>query len=106
MHSVEWHSFLAAHRVFAGELTAAEEDRYVAEGAIIGSLLGTPREQVPASVAEMRTYFERVRPQLCVSEAARTAINFVAATPPTRELLPYYVPLRVLGSAAVALVPP
>lgn len=105
VHATEWHSFLAAYRVLAGRLSAEEEARYMAEGAIVGSLLGTPRERIPASVAEMRAYFEEVRPQLCVSEAARTAIDFVINPRPTLDILPYYVPLRVLGNAAWAMIP-
>jgi uncharacterized protein (DUF2236 family) len=107
VHCVEWHSFLAAHRVFApaSRLTAAEEDRYIAEGAEIAPLLGTPRELVPASVDEMNEYFASVRPQLCISEAARSAIRFVQSPPLTRELLPLQLPLRVVANAAVALVP-
>ena len=106
VHCTEWHSFLVAYRVFAGGLTAEEEDRYVAEGAIIGSLLGTPREMVPASVAEMDAFFARVRPELRMSDAARAAIDFVVRPRPTRDIAPYYVPLLVYGSAARALVPP
>jgi uncharacterized protein (DUF2236 family) len=105
VHTTEWHSFLAAYRVFGGELTPGEQDRYMAEGAIVGSLLGTPRERVPASIAEARAYFEQVRPMLCMSDDARRAIDFVASPTPTRETLPYLLPLRVYGSAAVALVP-
>ena len=41
VHITEWHSFLAAYRVFAGGLSPDDEDRYIREGTIIGSLLGT-----------------------------------------------------------------
>ena len=105
VHSTEWHSFLAAYRVFAGTLSPEEEDRYIDEGTIIGSLLGTPRERIPASVAELREYFARMRPRLCVSEAAREAIAFVSDPPLRRDLLPYYLPLRIYANAAIALVP-
>ncbi len=105
VHSVEWHSFLAAHRVFGPRLTAAEEDAYIAEGVVIAALLGVPERLVPASVAQMHEYFGDVRPHLCVGAAARDAIDFVASPPITRELLPFQVPLRVFASAAVALVP-
>ena len=105
VHSTEWQSFLAAYRVFGGGLSPAEEDRYFAEGAIIGSLLGTPREMVPATVAEMDAYFERVRPELRTSPAAKAAIDFVVSPRPTRDILAYYLPLRVYGNAARALVP-
>lgn len=105
VHCVEWHSFLAAHRVFGPPLTAEEEDRYIAEGVRIAALVGTPPERVPASVAEMRAYFAAVRPQLRVSASAREAIGFVLRPPLTRELAPVQVPLRVYSGAALALVP-
>jgi uncharacterized protein (DUF2236 family) len=105
VHSTEWHSWLAAYRVFGGGLSPEEEDRYFAEGAVIGSLLGTPQDRIPASVAAMRAYFDRVRPQLCVSEATRAAIEFVTRPRPTRDLLRYYPVWRVCSPAAVALVP-
>ncbi len=106
VHCVEWHSFLAAHRACAiGSLTPELEDDYLAEGALIGSLLGTPRERVPASRDEYRDYFASVRSQLCVSEPARAAIGFVVDPPLTRELLPYQPAIRLLGAAAVATVP-
>ncbi|HEU4347260.1 MAG TPA: oxygenase MpaB family protein [Actinoplanes sp.] len=106
VHCTEWHSMLAAYRVFGDRrLSEREQDRYFAEGAIIGSLLGTPRERIPASRAEYRAYFEAVRPQLCVSEASRKAINFVLRPPVDRETLHLQGPIRLFGSAAVALVP-
>jgi len=105
VHITEWHSFLAAYRVFGGGLTPEEEDRYMAEGAIIGSLLGAPQESIPASIEEARDYFAAVRPELRISEWADDAIHFVIEPPLTRELLPFQVPLRLMANAAVALVP-
>src|SRR4051812_13440183 len=105
VHSVEWHSFLAAHRAFGPELGAEREDRYFAEGVRIAALVGTPEDLVPRSVEAMRAYFASVRPGLCVSEPAREAIDFVLRPPLTRELLPVQAPLRVFAGAAVALVP-
>ncbi|MEA2295763.1 MAG: hypothetical protein QOE86_3402 [Solirubrobacteraceae bacterium] len=106
IHTVEIHSFLAAHRVYGGDrLTAAEEDRYFAENVAVAELLGTPGDRVPATVEEVRAYFAAVRPRLCVSDAARDAISFVVAPPLNAQLAPYWPALRVLGRAAVALVP-
>lgn len=105
VHCVEWHSFLAAYRAFAGSPTRAEQDQYIAEGVRVAALLGTPPESVPASVDEMRAYFDSVRPRLCVSAATREAIEFVLHPPLTRELLPYQVPVRLAARSALALVP-
>ncbi|HVE67155.1 MAG TPA: oxygenase MpaB family protein [Solirubrobacteraceae bacterium] len=105
VHCVEWHSFLAVYRAYGGRLTPDEQDRYVAEGVVAAGLLDVPAETVPASVAEMRAYFEDVRPQLCVSASAREAIRFVMHPPMTRELLPLQVPLRIVAGAALATVP-
>jgi uncharacterized protein (DUF2236 family) len=105
VHTVEWHSFLVAYHVFAQRLTAAEQDQYMCEGVRIAALLDVPEAIVPSSVAATREYFERVRSTLCVSAPAREAIGFVVNPPVTRELLPYWAGLRVLGQAAVAIVP-
>lgn len=106
VHCTEWHSLLSAYRMFADRtLTSAEVDQYLAEGAIIGSLLDTPREQIPASLAEYREYFARVRPQLCVSEHARRAIEFVLRPPVQRETLHLQAPMRMFAAAALALIP-
>lgn len=105
VHCTEWHSMLAAYRVFGQRLTEQEEDRYLAEGAVIGALLGTPRDRIPASRAGYRSYFAAVRPELCVSEHSRKAINFVMYPPVTRETLHLQAPMRMFAAAAVALVP-
>lgn len=107
VHAVEWHSFLAAYRAFALDtLSPEEEDRYIAEGVRIAALLGCPEEIVPASVAEMRTYFESVRPKLCVSIYAREAMDSVLNPPLTDpQLLALQGPIRLISRAALAITP-
>lgn len=106
VHCVEIHSFLASHRVYSWDrLSPQEEDDYFAENVAAAELLGVPASIVPSSLQGMREYFAAVRPQLCVSEATRDAIEFVLAPPLSRELLPYVVPFRILARAAVALMP-
>ncbi len=105
VHCVEWHSFLAVYRAFAGGLSDEDADRYIAEGVRIAALLDVPTDTVPASVAEMREYFASVRGELRMSEFANDAIRFVVNPPLTRDLLAFQVPLRVVASAAVATVP-
>ena len=77
----------------------------MSEGVGIAALLGTPESMVPASTADVRDYFDRVESQLCVSADAREAIDFVVNPPVSRELLPYWPGFRLLGQAAVAIVP-
>jgi uncharacterized protein (DUF2236 family) len=106
VHNVEWHSFLAAYRAYGGRLLRSEEDRYLAEGARVAALLGVPRETVPATVDALRGYWSAMRPKLCVSEAAREAIEFIL-DPPVHldETLPYQLPVRLSARAALAIVP-
>jgi uncharacterized protein (DUF2236 family) len=105
VHCTEWHSFLASYRVFGSSITPEQQDQYLAEGVEIGSLLGAPRERIPASRDQYRDYFAAVRPQLCVSEAARKAITFVRFPPLERDNLHLQPIMRMFGSAAVALIP-
>lgn len=105
VHCVEIHSFLASYRAYGGRLTDAEQDAYLAEQVSAAEVIGIPRADVPASRAEFRDYFMSVRGELCCSEHSRDAINLVVSPPLVREMLPYHVPLRVLGAAAVAITP-
>jgi uncharacterized protein (DUF2236 family) len=105
VHCVEWHGFLAAYRAYGGRLTASEQDRFHAEGAVVAPLVGVREADVPRSVAEMREYFASVRPQLCISQPAREAIDFVLKPPLTRDLLPFQVPVRLVARAALATIP-
>lgn len=106
VHCVEIHSFLAAYRAYAGHLTLAERDRYLAEQAVAAELIGIPPEMIPRSTAEYRRYFAGVKPRLCLSAEAAETIDFVV-----RPKLSSDVPAdlrmvgRVFGSMAAALVP-
>lgn len=105
VHCVEIHSFLASYRAYGGSLTDAEQDAYLAEQVSAAEVIGIERDRVPASRAEYRDYFNSVRGELCCSEHSRDAINLVVSPPLVREMLPYHVPLRMLGAAAVAITP-
>src|SRR5947209_2323895 len=107
VHCAEVHSFLAGVRAYGHRLTPAEQDRYLAEQVAAAELIGIPRDIVPASRADYRTYFADMLPQLCVSAEAAATIDFVRRpTLPDRRLQLALAPaLRVLGEAATALVP-
>jgi uncharacterized protein (DUF2236 family) len=105
VHCVEWHSFLAAYGAYAGRLAPDDADRYISEGVPIAALVGIPREIVPSSTTELRDYFASVQPELCVTEVAREAIDFIVNPPLTPELLPVWGAQMWLARAAVAIVP-
>jgi uncharacterized protein (DUF2236 family) len=106
VHCVEWHSFLAAHRAFGRDpMTLAEQDQFIAEGARVASLLGVPEAIVPGSIAQMRAYFARVRGELCLSEAAREALDFVLSPPVKMKNLAFQLPMRMNARAALTIMP-
>lgn len=105
VHCVEWHSFLAAYRAYGGRVSDKDQDRYFAESARAAALLGVDEAEVPDSREAMAAYFDAMLPSLCVSVAAKQAIDFVVSPPITRELLPFAPALRVTSAAAVGLVP-
>jgi uncharacterized protein (DUF2236 family) len=107
VHLAQWYSYLVAHRIFVGDLSPEEEDRFVAEGAKVAMLVGTPAEMVPSSVKEARAYFDEVRPSLCVTDGAVEAISFVTGRrwPKTLQQAAVLPGTRLLGTAAIATIP-
>lgn len=105
VHCTEVHSFYTAYRAYAGAVSNADRDRYFAESARAAELVGIPRQMVPKSGVEMRAYFERMRPSLCVSEPAHDAIRFLTSPHVSRRNLKVTTSLRIAAAAAVGLVP-
>jgi uncharacterized protein (DUF2236 family) len=109
VHCCEVESLLDAARRGGVPLTDEEADRYVAEQVAAAALIGLPPQDVPASVAELDGYFERVRPELAMTTAAREAYQLILLPPmPTwvRYLTPAQAAWGGLASLAVALLPP
>lgn len=82
-----WHSVLKAYEMYGGgELTEEEESRFWAECAIAAEFQTCGPADVPRTRAGVREYFERMRPHLAVSEAARAMmdhlLNARVALPP------------------------
>ncbi|SNR89592.1 Uncharacterized conserved protein, DUF2236 family [Geodermatophilus saharensis] len=93
----------------AGVVTPAEADRYVAEQVVAAELIGVDAGEVPASVADLAAYFERLRPVLVLTPDARDAWRFIAL-PPMPRWVQVLTPARPawgsLASLAVATLPP
>ncbi len=109
VHVTEVDSFLTTARRGGLALTDAEADRYVAEQATAGGLLGVPHELAPHSVADITAYYAQMRPQLEVGAQAREAARFVIHPPMPRKvalLTPARPAWYGLGGLAFAMLPP
>ena len=81
-------------------LSVGELDRFVAEQRRSAAVVGLESQIVPASMADLAAYFDRMRPSLRVTPEARRAMraSFTIRVPP--PLLPLRLivpPLNVLG---------
>lgn len=108
VHCCEVDSLLSVPRRAGLRLTDDEADRYVAEQVIAAELIGIPAADVPASVAGLSDYFERMRPGLAVTPPARDALRLVLL-PPMPAWVQLLTPARpawgTLASLAVASLP-
>ena len=77
VHCAEVCSYLEVARRAGLRLSDRQADRYLAEQRRSATYVGLHEEDVPGSLAEMRAYFTRVRPQLKVTEEARAAVRFL-----------------------------
>lgn len=102
VHAVEVDSFLAAYRAYAGPVSDADADRYVAEMVRGAELVGLPAEAVPADLASLRAYLDSFA-GLALTPAARAGMRVVFAPPMPAALRPLWA---IPAVAAVAILPP
>jgi uncharacterized protein (DUF2236 family) len=102
VHLAEADSFLAAHQRYGRiPLTAAEQDDYLADSALIARRLGVI--DPPTTVAELREQLRAFRPELRGTHEARNAARYLLLEPPVPAAArPAYL---ALAAAAVALLP-
>ena len=80
VHVAEVHSFLQAHLRYRNpQLSAADQDRYYAEIALIAERLGATH--VPRSRAEVATYLHAVRAELRCDERSLEILRILLAAP-------------------------
>jgi len=102
IHVAEVDSFLRAHlRYVDARVSAADQDRYFDETALVAERLGA--REVPRSRAAVAAYYDRVRPDLAVTERTREVAQILfdapAPTPAAR------LPGRVFMEAGIDLLP-
>jgi uncharacterized protein (DUF2236 family) len=102
VHCCEIDSFLGTARRAGLRLTAAQADRYVTEQVRAATLAGIPAEQAPRTVADVAAYFERMRPDLRLTAAARAAARFVLF-PPMPIVTQLVTPARPVWVAVAGL---
>lgn len=99
-------SFLTTYRRAGGDLTDVEADAYVAEQVRAAALVGVDPYAVPATVAQLRTYFTMMRPELRATAEARRAAAFVLLPPmPSRRLAVAKPAWAGIAGTAFALLP-
>ena len=81
VHAALVDSAIAAGRLFGTPLSPADSDRFVAEMVVAAELVGVPRPQVPASLAELERYISSVRPGLRCTPAARESMSYLLDPP-------------------------
>jgi uncharacterized protein (DUF2236 family) len=102
VHVTEASSFLDAWiRYGEPTMSAADQDQYFAEMALIGRAMGAA--PVPTSRSEARALIEEMRPQLRVDDRTRTVAGLIMSGGTTS--LSAEVPRRLAVQAAVDLLP-
>lgn len=105
IHVTGWHSVLKSYEMYGpGPLSKEEEARYWEECVIAAGLQTCKTSDVPRSRVEVREYFERVRPTLCVSERARRGMHYLLFTPYSKGLK-LWLGSRLAAPAAIATLP-
>ncbi|PRB41731.1 histidine kinase [Pseudomonas sp. MYb2] len=80
VHVAEVSNFLAAHLRYRNpHLSAADQDRYYAEIAVIAERLGA--RDAPKSRQAVADYLQRMRPQLLCDERSREVLRLLLAAP-------------------------
>ena len=102
VHVTEAESFLSTYRRCGGRLTDDEADRYLRESRRAAALVGVDPAVVPTTMAEVEEYYERVRPQLRVTEVARRNAEW-GFTPPMPAWVEWATPARPAWASVVAL---
>jgi uncharacterized protein (DUF2236 family) len=101
IHAVEVDSFLLAYRTYAGRVTTADADRYVAEMARVAELVELPPGRAPQTEGELRDYLGSVR-GLRLTPPAVEGLRVVLFPPMDLRYRPLWA---IPTTAAVAILP-
>jgi uncharacterized protein (DUF2236 family) len=105
VHCGEVSSYAEIARRSGVHVTAAELDAFVDEQRRSAAVLGLDPDQVPASMAELDAYYERMRPQARASKEAWQALRVSFAPRVPGPLLPLRLVIPPLNVLAIATLP-
>lgn len=99
-------SGIVVYERFVGRMSAAEREAYWADFRIVGRLFGLEDDQMPAGIAELDAYRERMYASghLFVSDWARTKAREIVFQPPVPAALRPLV--EIVNYVTVDLLPP
>jgi uncharacterized protein (DUF2236 family) len=105
VHACLVDSALLFERRTVGWLSGAERERFHQEQMVVAELLGLPRERIPPTTGELRSYIEGVvsSDTLVLSDAARRVAELIRRPPREAEWRPV---LRAVAWWAFGTLPP
>ncbi len=106
IHVTGWHSNLLCYERFGpGPLSAEDERRYWADCVQAAELQTCDPRDVPRSRDEVRAYYAKVRPRLCMSDHARELIRYFLYPPRALTGTASWLPLRLIAAATLSTMP-
>jgi len=98
-------SYLDIARRAGVPLTKAEADRFVDEQRLAGAVVGLDMADMPASVAEMKAYYDAMRPHIWACKEAKDGLRRLFNPSVPRQFLPLKLAAPGIASLVVATLP-
>jgi uncharacterized protein (DUF2236 family) len=105
VHLGEVDSYLDVARRAGVPISAEDADRFVDEQRLAAAVVGLDPETVPASVAEMKAYYEEMRPRIWACKEARDGLKRLFYPDVPRQLLPLKLAAPAIAGLAVTTLP-
>ncbi|MCW2897866.1 MAG: hypothetical protein JWO67_131 [Streptosporangiaceae bacterium] len=105
VHMGEVDSYLDVARRSGVRLSPAEADRFVDEQRRSAAVVGLDPETVPASVAEMKAYYDEMRTRIWACRDAREGLRRLFNPDIPRSLLPLKLAAPGIAALSVATLP-
>ena len=105
VHMGEVDSYLDVARRAGMPLTPDDADAFVDEQRRSGAVVGLDPATIPASVAEMRAYYEEMRPKIFACKEARDGLRRMFNPAVPRRMLPLKLAAPSVASLTIATLP-